>query len=355
MWSYQIVPLFGSIKSDTGASRRPPARPPAMPTTRAPHAMSTLPLLASAGAVLLASGVAVEAQSQCGPALPDTDFIGDNKFELPDAANWTACCAACASIKPCHFWTFEGASTHSGACFLKAASSTPAGHQRMGRVSGRALGAHGAGGWPSHPHPPPSPPWIPPGPYRCASALDCSLNGACTSRVNLTTNSSCACGAGWIGKRCETLDLQPAREMSGYRMRDDGHNTSSWGAPVVRDGSGWYHMWPAEMTHHCGSELLHISCLCPVCCLCLLLPPVAAASLNGVLLRAATRPLLSSQLVGAQLSHRPRSLHGRWQRWRGPTGALRSPRGGVARLRVRAGRGTRTHWRSGHVVQHEPQ
>ena len=40
--------------------------------------------------------------------------------------------------------------------------------------------------------------------------MECSLNGVCTQSVQPGTNSSCRCDAGWIGKRCETLDLLPA-------------------------------------------------------------------------------------------------------------------------------------------------
>jgi hypothetical protein len=222
-------------------------------------------------------------------ASPNTDFIGDNKYEFR-AANWSACCAACARISPCHYWTYEGTPTAAGPCFLKAASSTPSGHTRPGRVSGSIAGAHGTDpAWPRPPHPPPPPPWLPAGPFRCASALDCSLNGRCSSTLNTTTNTSCVCGPGWVGRRCESLDLMPARRISGFRARSGGANTSSWGAPCVRnaassplsftphlsalnctecigggdamvscrvlaDASERYHMWPAEMTHHCGSE-----------------------------------------------------------------------------------------------------
>ena len=193
-------------------------------------------------------------QQACGPALPDTDFIGDNQFEFT-AGNWSACCAKCAGISPCHFWTFEGSPTRPGPCFLKAASSTPAGHARPGRVSGALAGVHGGEpGWPRHPHPPPSPPWVRPGPFKCTSAMDCSLNGRCTSHVNPTTNTSCVCRVGWVGKRCESLDLLPATKMSGFRQRDGGANTSSWGAPVLADALGRYHMWPAVMS---GTSIAH--------------------------------------------------------------------------------------------------
>jgi hypothetical protein len=52
------------------------------------------------------------------------------------------------------------------------------------------------------------------------------------------------------------LALLPAPSASnGYQYKDpsNGRNISSWGGPVIRDReTGLYHMYPAEMTHHCG-------------------------------------------------------------------------------------------------------
>lgn len=81
--------------------------------------------------------------------------------------------------------------------------------------------------------------------WPCRDEMDCSLNGACVA-------GECACNPAWSGKRCETLELLPATRGAGYRGLDGGKNTSSWGGAVLRDDSGKYHMWAAEMTDHCG-------------------------------------------------------------------------------------------------------
>lgn len=208
-----------------------------------------MPLLAAA--VICSAGAAPA--PTCRPQ-QDTDFIGDNKLHIPSVANWTSCCVACAAVAPCHYWTFEGTPTKAGACFLKAASTTPAGHPVKGRVSGSFGNHSGRAGWPrAPPSPPAGPPYSPAGPFRCNSTLNCSLNGRCATEVNPATNSSCECYAGWTGKRCETLDLLPAQPLAGYRHTEAGRNISSWGAPVLRHPkTGVYHAWPAEMTHFCG-------------------------------------------------------------------------------------------------------
>jgi hypothetical protein len=38
--------------------------------------------------------------------------------------------------------------------------------------------------------------------WPCVTDDDCSLNGKCSA-------STCECSSGWIGRRCETLDLEP--------------------------------------------------------------------------------------------------------------------------------------------------
>jgi hypothetical protein len=78
-------------------------------------------------------------------------------------------------------------------------------------------------------------------PATCASALDCSLNGACTA------SGACACDAGWTGHCCGQLNLVPMdypRTSGGYSHP----NTSTWGGNILLNAtSGDYHMWVAEM------------------------------------------------------------------------------------------------------------
>lgn len=82
--------------------------------------------------------------------------------------------------------------------------------------------------------------------WPCRDDEDCSLNGACVG-------GSCACRAAWSGHRCETLLTLPARRGAGYHGIDDGRNTSSWGAAVLRGhNDGLYHMWVSELAEHCG-------------------------------------------------------------------------------------------------------
>jgi len=81
--------------------------------------------------------------------------------------------------------------------------------------------------------------------WGCRSDEDCSLNGKCDSGV-------CNCRAAWKGMRCETLSMLKPQKGAGYRGVDNGHNTSSWGGAVLKGDDGFYHMWAAEMTEHCG-------------------------------------------------------------------------------------------------------
>ena len=142
----------------------------------------------------------------CPLSLNNTDYIGDNKHEETTATSG-ACCALCAGIAPCQFWTFEGGPHTPGPCFLKAASSTPGGDPRPGRVSGRVATPHG--GSPRWPAPPPAPPAPPAPPFRCRTLADCSLNGVCRGV------EACHCDPGWRGQRCQELDLLPARRRGG--------------------------------------------------------------------------------------------------------------------------------------------
>ncbi|CAH1787739.1 unnamed protein product [Owenia fusiformis] len=82
--------------------------------------------------------------------------------------------------------------------------------------------------------------------WPCRSNMDCSLNGECLDGM-------CKCDPAWMLHNCDVLNLLPANKNTGYKQMDDGAPTSSWGGPVVRDPvDGTYHMFPAEMTRHCG-------------------------------------------------------------------------------------------------------
>lgn len=84
-------------------------------------------------------------------------------------------------------------------------------------------------------------------PNACKDDMDCSLNGVCM-------DGKCACYVQWTGNQCQKLNLLPVRPWSG-RMDFDkstGKNISSWGGAVLRDDSGLYHMWSAEMEGNCG-------------------------------------------------------------------------------------------------------
>ena len=77
----------------------------------------------------------------------------------------------------------------------------------------------------------------------CASNLDCSLNGVCTS-------GRCRCDSGWVGKACTIIDLLPARRgADGYRAAD---GSTSWGGNVVRSDDGSWHMIAAELVNFCA-------------------------------------------------------------------------------------------------------
>jgi hypothetical protein len=71
------------------------------------------------------------------------------------------------------------------------------------------------------------------------------LNGKCAS-------GACACDTGWVGTRCETLDLAPVdRTVLGFNPVQGGKNMSSWGGSVQQVNGTW-HMWAVMMANHCG-------------------------------------------------------------------------------------------------------
>jgi hypothetical protein len=81
----------------------------------------------------------------------------------------------------------------------------------------------------------------------CLGAADCSFNGKCSKGF-------CACYPQWMGRHCGQLNLVPTARDAGLQTREPstGERASSWGGSVVRGDDGVYHMYAAEMTHHCG-------------------------------------------------------------------------------------------------------
>lgn len=76
-------------------------------------------------------------------------------------------------------------------------------------------------------------------PAKCASDLDCSLNGVCN-----TGTGTCTCDTAWTGACCTALNLLPVALNSSYRHP----LTSTWGGNIIVDAaSGTHHMWIAEM------------------------------------------------------------------------------------------------------------
>ena len=61
---------------------------------------------------------------------------------------------------------------------------------------------------------------------------NCGYNG-------VWNGSSCDCDPGWTGSDCSELIILPANSNSGYRPG----STDAWGASVLKDDSGIYHMW----------------------------------------------------------------------------------------------------------------
>ncbi len=81
----------------------------------------------------------------------------------------------------------------------------------------------------------------------CTSDLDCSLNGRCTKA------GRCECIPAWKGEQCELMHLLGTTPPgAGYRYKTLGGPETSWGGGVLRDDSGTYHMWAAELINHCS-------------------------------------------------------------------------------------------------------
>lgn len=85
---------------------------------------------------------------------------------------------------------------------------------------------------------------------QCTSALDCSLNGDCTS------GGACACSAPWKGASCGELDLLPAPPARGYASPAG----DSWGGSVSFADGAW-HLWAAEVDGaNCSLEAYKTNC-----------------------------------------------------------------------------------------------
>lgn len=76
----------------------------------------------------------------------------------------------------------------------------------------------------------------------CTTAQDCSLGGACVE-------GKCSCYSTWTGENCSVLNLGAGTNIKAFNRPD---NESSWGGSVIRGADGMYHMFAADMTHHCG-------------------------------------------------------------------------------------------------------
>ena len=85
----------------------------------------------------------------------------------------------------------------------------------------------------------------------CASALDCSLNGACVAPSDLP-HPVCECDGGWTGPRCESLDFEELDgAVLGFDPVEGGANMSSWGGGILQIDGTW-HLWASELANHCG-------------------------------------------------------------------------------------------------------
>jgi len=74
----------------------------------------------------------------------------------------------------------------------------------------------------------------------CSSALNCSLNGLCTSGI-------CVCDPPWSGSACEKMNFKPVTFPQGYGMQP---NCTTWGGGVIFDGKN-YHIYVSRMTNAC--------------------------------------------------------------------------------------------------------
>eukprot|EP00729_Bicosta_minor_P020910 gene20910-19889_t len=92
-------------------------------------------------------------------------------------------------------------------------------------------------------------------PWKCTSDASCQLNGVCNKG-----SGRCDCEPQWTGTNCSALNL--GQSFRAYTGRED--KTTTWGGHPVQDDDGTWHMYVAEMTHHCtlsawttNSETVH--------------------------------------------------------------------------------------------------
>ncbi len=88
---------------------------------------------------------------------------------------------------------------------------------------------------------------------------NCSYNGT-------WNGTSCDCVLGWNGIDCSILEVLPATPNTGYRPS----NTDSWGASIIKDDLGTYHMWVSVIDNNCdiqywarNSKVIHATSLNP--------------------------------------------------------------------------------------------
>ena len=100
----------------------------------------------------------------------------------------------------------------------------------------------------------------------CENDFDCSYNGRCSAA------GGCQCSQGWVGRRCQTLDLLPVdRAKYGFSPQDErGQNLSSWGGSILSHNGTW-HMWYVPLAP-CNPPL--------VCVASHMMPPRAARMVN---------------------------------------------------------------------------
>lgn len=72
---------------------------------------------------------------------------------------------------------------------------------------------------------------------------NCSYNG-------VWNGNNCDCDLGWTGSDCSELILLPANPNNGYRP----DNTDAWGASILKDDVGIYHMWVSVVENNCDIQ-----------------------------------------------------------------------------------------------------
>jgi hypothetical protein len=86
----------------------------------------------------------------------------------------------------------------------------------------------------------------------CASDLDCSLNGVCstlsalsrsTPSTSTPTTGTCACDPPWTGPSCSRLAYAATTPKAAFDIYNESDPHNTWGGPVVGPGSedGKYH------------------------------------------------------------------------------------------------------------------